>query len=95
MELLGDMSQMEACFGLYGDSVNLDTRSVHGLRRMYHGHANHFGCTQWNSWATWVKWKLVLVCMEITVILALDRCTVRALTMGMEIVLIILDGTPS
>jgi hypothetical protein len=33
--------------------------------------------------------------MEITVILALDRCTVRALTMGMEIVLIILDGTPS
>jgi hypothetical protein len=27
MELLGDMSQMEACFGLYGDSVNLGARS--------------------------------------------------------------------
>jgi hypothetical protein len=35
MELLGDMSQMESCFGLYGDSVNLGARSVHGLRRMY------------------------------------------------------------
>jgi hypothetical protein len=45
MELLGDMSQMEACFGLYGDSVNLGARSVHGLRRIYHGHANRFGCT--------------------------------------------------
>jgi hypothetical protein len=26
IELLGDVGQMEASFGLFGDSVNLDTR---------------------------------------------------------------------
>jgi hypothetical protein len=28
MELLGHVSQAEACFGLFGDSVNLSTRLV-------------------------------------------------------------------
>jgi hypothetical protein len=28
MELLGDMGQMEACFSLFGDNVNLDMRQV-------------------------------------------------------------------
>jgi hypothetical protein len=32
MELLGDVGQMEACFGLNGDSSNLNARWVHGLR---------------------------------------------------------------
>jgi hypothetical protein len=32
MDLLGDKAQVEACFGLFGDSVNLDVRWVHGLR---------------------------------------------------------------
>jgi hypothetical protein len=45
---------------LFGDSVNLDARWVHGLRRMYHRHGNHIGRTQWNSKVTWVKWKLIL-----------------------------------
>jgi len=36
MELLGDVGRKEACFGPFVDSVNLDTRKVHGLRRTYH-----------------------------------------------------------
>jgi hypothetical protein len=32
MDLLGDMGQMEARLGLFGDGVNLDARLVHGLR---------------------------------------------------------------
>jgi hypothetical protein len=44
MELLGDLCQMEAYFDPFGGSVNLDARSVHSLRQMYHGHGSHFGC---------------------------------------------------
>jgi hypothetical protein len=33
MVLLHDMGQVEACFGPFGDSVNLNTRWVHGLCR--------------------------------------------------------------
>jgi hypothetical protein len=29
---LGDVAQLEAHFGLFRDSANLDARSVHGLR---------------------------------------------------------------
>ena len=36
MVLLGDEAQLEARFGLFEGSANLDVRSVHGLRRMYH-----------------------------------------------------------
>jgi uncharacterized Fe-S cluster-containing radical SAM superfamily protein len=36
MLLLGDEAQLEACFGPFGDSANLDVRLVHGLRRTYH-----------------------------------------------------------
>ena len=45
MVLLGDKAQLEACFGPFGDSANLDARWVHGLRRMYHRHGNRFGRT--------------------------------------------------
>ena len=33
---LGDEAQVEACFGLFGGSANLDARYVHGLRRTHH-----------------------------------------------------------
>ena len=46
---LGDMAQVEARFGPFGDSACLDARYVHGLRRTYHRLGNHFGCTRWNS----------------------------------------------
>jgi hypothetical protein len=36
MGLLGYMDQLEAYFGLFGDSANLDARLVHGLHRTYH-----------------------------------------------------------
>jgi hypothetical protein len=41
MELLGDEAQLEARFGTFGDSANLD--EVHGLRRTYHRLINRFG----------------------------------------------------
>ena len=42
MVLLGDEAQLEARFGPFGDTANLDARSVHGLRRMYHRLAKSF-----------------------------------------------------
>jgi hypothetical protein len=46
MVLLGDVAQVEACFGPFGDGANLDTRKGHGLRRTYQRHGNHFGRTR-------------------------------------------------
>jgi uncharacterized membrane protein len=34
--LLGDVAQVEAHFGVLGDSANLDARYVHGLHQTYH-----------------------------------------------------------
>jgi hypothetical protein len=31
MDILGDVGQIEAHFGLFGERVNLDARLVHGL----------------------------------------------------------------
>jgi hypothetical protein len=47
MVLLGDISQVEARFELFGDSINLNARQVHGLCRMYHRHQNLLRHTQW------------------------------------------------
>jgi hypothetical protein len=49
MELLGDVGLVEARFVPFGDSANLDTRNVHGLRRTYQRLKNRFARTQWNS----------------------------------------------
>ena len=40
---LGDEAQVEACFGPFGDSANLDARKVCSLHRTYHRLGNHFG----------------------------------------------------
>jgi hypothetical protein len=45
MVLLGDKAQVEARFGLFGDSSNLDARYLHSLRRTYHRYGNRFGHT--------------------------------------------------
>jgi hypothetical protein len=42
MEFLGDVGQIEARIGPFGDSANLDARYVHGMHRMYHRLINHF-----------------------------------------------------
>jgi hypothetical protein len=95
MVLLCNVCQVEACFGPFGDSVNLSARQVHGLRRMYHRLGNHFGRTRWYSNVKWVKWKLVLVRLETVLIFTQDRCTVcTECTTGMEIILGTPDGTP-
>jgi hypothetical protein len=56
MVLLGDVGQVEARFGLFGYSVNLSARYVHGLQQIYHGHGNRFGHTCWYSKVMYVKW---------------------------------------
>ena len=45
MVLLGDDAQVEARFGLSGDSANLDERLVHDLSQTYHSLRIHFGRT--------------------------------------------------
>jgi hypothetical protein len=47
MELLGDETQVEAHFGPFGDSANLD--EVHNLRQTFHTLRNRFGRTRWYS----------------------------------------------
>jgi hypothetical protein len=56
MVLLGDDAQVDAHFGPYGDSANLDEDNVsigarldHGLRQTYHRLRNCFGHTRWYS----------------------------------------------
>ena len=49
MIVLGDEAQLEARFSLFGDSANLNARSVHGLRRTYHTLGNRIERTRWNS----------------------------------------------
>jgi hypothetical protein len=49
MGLLGDESQVQARFGLFGDSATLDARLVHGLRRTYRWLGNSTAGTRWNS----------------------------------------------
>ena len=49
MVLLGDEAQVKAHSGPFGDSGNLDSRLVHGLRETYHILENHFGHTRWNG----------------------------------------------
>jgi hypothetical protein len=66
--VLGYVGQVKARFGPFGESVNLSARWVHGLRRMYHRHGNHFGHTQWYTLVTCVKWKLISVHLEIVFI---------------------------
>ena len=55
MVLLGDVGEVEAHFSLFGDSVNLDARQVHGLRQMHYWLRNHFGCTRWYSDVTFCE----------------------------------------
>ena len=78
-------------------SVHLETVlvSVHGLHQMYHRLKNHFRRTRWYSLVIRLKWKLVLVHLDVVRILTQDRCMVCAEhTIGSENVLDTRDGTP-
>jgi hypothetical protein len=86
---------MEACFGPFGDSANLDARWVHGLHRMYHRLENCFGCTRWNSQMKWVLVNFVSVRLETVLVSVQDRCTACAIcAIGSGIILHETDGTP-
>ena len=76
--LLDEEAQVEARFGLFGDSANLDARKVHGLHGTYHMLGNQVGCTRWNSLITCVIWNLTLVCLEIVLVSMQDMCMVCA-----------------
>ena len=73
MVLLGDEAQVDASFSPFGDSANLDARSVQVLHRMYPILENHFGRTRWNSSVTSLKWNIVLIRLEIVLVLVQDR----------------------
>jgi hypothetical protein len=95
MELLDDEAQVEACFGPFGDSANLDARYVHCLRRTYYRIKNSFRTTRWCSKVMRLRQKLVSVCLEIVLILTQDRSTVCAEhTIGSKIILDAPDETP-
>jgi hypothetical protein len=95
MILLRDVRQVEARFGPFGHSVNLDTRWVHGLCGTSNRLRNHFTHSLWNSYVTWVKWKLVSVHLETMLISAQDRCMVCVeCTIGSKIILDAPDDTP-
>jgi hypothetical protein len=95
MVLLGDEAQVEAHFSQFGYSANPDTRQVHSLRWTYHRLTNHFGCTRWNSYVTWVMWNLISIRLETMLVFVQDSWTVCAKpTIGSEIILDTPDGTP-
>ena len=94
MVLLGDEAQVEAHFGMFGDSANLDARLVHGLLRTYHRLGNHFGSTQWNSLVSWVNWNLSSFRLEVVFASVQDRCMVcTRRTIGSETILVAPVGT--
>jgi hypothetical protein len=46
IELLGDVGHMESHLFLFGDSISVGARLVHGLLQVYHRLRNHFGRTR-------------------------------------------------
>jgi hypothetical protein len=61
---------------------------------MYHSLQIRFGHTEWYSYVTRLKWKLVLVHLDTVLILIQDRFMVCAeRTIGLEIILDAPDGT--
>jgi hypothetical protein len=84
---------VDARFGLFGDSANLDAKLVHALCRTYHRLRNHFGRTLWIFYVTLVMLNLVSIHLETVVVSVQDRCTVYAKHHS-EIVLDAPDGTP-
>jgi hypothetical protein len=86
---------VDAHFGAFVDSTNLDARSVHGVRRTYPRLRNRFRCTQWNSSMTWVMWNLVSIRLERVLASMQDRCSICVKrTESSEMNLATLDGAP-
>ena len=78
MVLLGDEAQVEASFGSFGDSANLDARLAHGLRRTYHKPENCSGPTRSKLLADKGHVESRSVRLEMVLVLVQVRCTVCA-----------------
>ena len=78
MVVVVEEAQVEARFGLFGYSANLDARQLHSLHGTYHMLRNQFGRTQWNSLMTCVIWNLALVYLETMLVSVQDRSIVCA-----------------
>ena len=95
MELLGDVGHVESHLFLFGDSVSVGARLVHGFCQTYHRLRNRFGRTRWNSLVTWVMWNLTYFSLEKVLVSVQDRCTVSTKrTIHIEIILDGHDRTP-
>ena len=95
MEPLGDEAQVGAHFGLFGDSANLDKRSVQCLHRTYHRLRNHFWKHTMELLADMGRVESSFGPFGDGVSVDVDRCTVCAKrTIGSEIVLGASGGTP-
>ena len=93
MVLLGDEGQLEARFGLFGDSA--DARSVHGLCRTNHRRGKSFWTHPMELLGDVGHVESRLVHLEMVLVLMSDRCTVCAeRTIGSDIVLDATNGTP-
>ena len=87
MVLLGDKDQVEARFGLFGDSANLDARSVHGLRRTYHRLKKLFWTHPMELLDDVDHVESRSVRLKMVLVLVQDRCMVCAqCTIGSDIV---------
>ena len=96
MEFLIDVGRVEPRFDLFGDSVSVGASLELGLLKTYHRLSLRFGRTRWYSKVMRMKWRLILVHLEIVLVSVQDRCTVCATcTIGSEIILDASDGTPT
>ena len=75
MVLLGDEAQLEAHFNPFGDSANLEARSVHGLRRTYHRLRNRLHAPD-ELLGDVGHMESQSVRLEMVLVLVQDRCTV-------------------
>jgi hypothetical protein len=95
MELQSGVCHVETHYSLFGRSVSVGAKLVHGFRQTYYCLINFFGRTRWYSWVRRLKWKLISIHLEIVLILTHESCMVCAYrTVGTEIVLDAPDGTP-
>ena len=91
---LGDEAQVEARFGPFGDSANLDARKEHGLRRTYHRPGQSFWTHMMELSGDVSHLESRFFLLEIVLVSVQDRCMVRARHItGLEIVLDAPDGT--
>jgi hypothetical protein len=80
---------------LRSDVAHVESRSVCSMTVLVSVQDRCTVCARWYSKLTRIKWKHVLVYLDIVLIWTQDRCTVCAeRTIGLEIILNAPDGTP-